>query len=238
MGAKQLGLFDSAGKGPRSAKRGKRRGRKVRSDRIGFAIHRTRPLHEARHPVHITMRRVRLGPNLRAEIVRAAIVAQLHRVKQRNRVRVIHYSIQENHLHLMVEGPDRADLGRQTKVLFSRIAMAVNRVAMRSGKLFVDRHHRHDLTTPTEVRRALVYILFNDRKHLPSAAPKLDEASSTRWLPATDWLPTARPPPSAHTSDKPPTTRPETWLARVGWRRSGGPLRFNEHPRPALPRAQ
>ena len=53
-------------------------------------------------------------------------------------------SVQVNHLHLMVEGSSSADLANQMRTLFSRIAFAVNAIAHRHGKLFRDRHHRHD----------------------------------------------------------------------------------------------
>jgi putative transposase len=212
-----------------------KRGRKVRANRgLMLQAHVARPVHDSRHPVHVTMRRVRLGPSFRMQLVRCAIEAELYAVKARS-VRVVHYSIQDNHLHLMVEGEDRADLGRQMKLLFSRIAMAVNRVARRAGKLFADRHHRHELKTPTEVRRALVYILFNNRKHQRhSSSTTLDEASSAIWV--TDWSPTAGPTAEALSlrratyPDGPPTTAPTTWLARAGWRRAGGPLRQTERP--------
>jgi hypothetical protein len=218
------------------AKSAAKRGRKVRADRqgLGFQAHVARPVHDARHPVHVTMRRVRLGPSFRVQLVRRAIEAELYVVKARD-VRVVHYSIQDNHLHLMVEGADRADLGRQMKLLFSRIAMAVNRIARRAGKLFADRHHRHELKTPTEVRRALVYILFNDRKdRRRSRSTALDEASSAIWV--TDWSPTSAPTAEtlalrrANYPNGPPITEPTTWLARFGWRRAGGDLRQTECP--------
>jgi hypothetical protein len=250
----QLRFFDAAGTraierlrrksgvarsaaGPKAARK---RGRKVRADRVGFLAHDARPAHDARHPVHVTMRRVPLAPSFRVERVRRAIEAELYAVKKRA-VRVIHYSIQDNHLHLMVEGTDGADLGRQMKLLFSRIALAVNCVAGRAGKLFADRHHRHELATPTEVRHALVYILFNDRKHHRSGrtttgAATLDNASSAIWV--TDWSPNSAPDARvlaqrrAEYPSGPPVTRGTTWLATTGWRRArGGPLRFDERPR-------
>jgi hypothetical protein len=244
----QLRFFDHGGtralkrlqrkSGHVAAKVHAKRGRRVRADRqgLGFQAHVARPAHDSRHPVHVTMRRVRLGPSFRAELARRAIEAELYAVKARD-VRVVHYSIQDNHLHLMVEGANRADLGRQMKLLFSRIAMAVNRIARRTGKLFADRHHRHELKTPTEVRRALVYILFNNRKyqHRSATTIALDEASSAMWM--TDWAPTSTPTAEtlarqrANYPKGPPITKPETWLARIGWRRAGGLLRETERPR-------
>ena len=101
------------------------------------------------------MTRLPAAPSFRAQRVLAAINAQIE-AAVRQGVRVVHYSVQHDHLHLLVEADDNGKLARGMQRLFSRIAFAVNRVAMRSGSLFRDRHHRHELKTPTEVRSALV----------------------------------------------------------------------------------
>ncbi len=206
--------------------------------------HGRRPAHDRRHPVHVTMRRVRMAPSFRQQVVYAVVLEEIKAAKGHG-VRVIYQSIQHDHLHLMVEGNDRADLSKQMCRLFSRIAMAVNRVARRSGPLFRDRHHRRALSTPTEVRNALVYILFNVRKHMAqtarstaakqSARRLLDPCSSAPWFEA--WHPEARPPPDVLAEARrysPPdlTSPPRTWLASTGWRRGGrrGPLRIDEQP--------
>lgn len=192
------------------------------------------------------MRRERLGPSFRAQLVYETILGELRDAKHRG-VRVVHYSIQDNHLHLMVEGEDRGDLSKQMCRLFSRIAMAVNRVARRHGALFRDRHHRVELANPTQVRNALVYILFNNRKHANGADQMSGDArglfdafSSAAWF--EGWAPEARPPPEILTlarahSPTDTASRPRTWLARFGWRegriaggRKGGAIRFDEQP--------
>ena len=242
--AKQMDLFPRTAEARR--KLAGRLGRKPKPDRVGFVPHTKRPAHEWRHPVHVTMRAVRLAPNLRSERVHAVIVRLFLALKSRG-VRVIHYSIQKTHLHLMVEATDREQLSRKMQLLFSRIALAVNKTARRRGSLFRDRHHRVDLTTPTQTRNALVYILFNGRKHhaaRPGVSVQelmwLDPKSSAPWF--TDWDPHARPPPrlvvecqeSVRTivqSADWPTSKPRTWFARAGWRRGGGPVQFTELPR-------
>jgi REP element-mobilizing transposase RayT len=240
IAAKQMGLFAPAQDAGRT-RRG-RPGRKPREERKGFVPHRTRPAHHRRHPVHVSIRRVRLAPSLRSERVYAAIVAELVRAAGVG-VRVVHYSVQDDHVHLMVEGRDAKDLSNQMRKLFSRVALAVNAVAKRRGSLFRDRHHRRELTSPTQTRHALVYILFNERKHAgPDSVVRrgggslewLDERSSAPWF--EGWHPDARPPPelAAHAraqSRLRPVTSPRTWLAQTGWRRAGGLVRFHELPR-------
>jgi len=246
----QLGLFDSV-RAPVRPKRqgdhvvaasGRKRGRPAKPrGRERFLPHIARAKHAAANPVHITMRRVATGPSFRTQRVCAAIRSVISGAK-RNGVRVLHYSVQDNHLHLMVEGKSSADLSNQMRTLFSRIAFTVNAVARRHGKLFRERHHRHELAKPSEVRNALVYILFNDRKHGASetparpatSTPTLDPCSSAWWF--VDWAPWDRPPKDwLLDPTEAPTSRPKTWLARWGWHRGEQEklLRFSEAPRSA-----
>jgi putative transposase len=177
-------------------------------------------------------------PRLQQQRVLHVIGEQLRRAIQRG-VRILQYSIQLDHLHLMVEGSDASSLARGMQWLFSRIAQEVNRVTQRSGRLFRDRHFRRALTTATAVRRVLVYVMMNGRKHLAKRGAwltglfdHLDECSSMVWF--ERWHPRDRPPEDAVASARagplPPPARPSSWLARSGWLSAGGPIRFGEAP--------
>jgi hypothetical protein len=227
---KQLALFAKK-KRPRGAPP---LGRRVRPERVGFVAHRTRPEHDGRHPMHLTMRRVRLAPSFREERIYRAILAELAEAKRRG-TRVLQYSAQHDHLHIMFEGGSRLELGKKLRTLVSRIALAVNRVAGRRGQLFGDRYHRHDLTSPREVRTALRYILFNTRKHAQSYDP-LDAMSSTPWF--AHWSPESTPDADRLAAARArwwpqgsPLSAPKTWLAEKGWLRAGGPLAYDEMPK-------
>lgn len=251
----QLSFLDGTGtvvtkpKKPRKRRRGVALGRRPAPERVGFVPHRTREEHEREHPVHVSMRRVKRAPSLRSERIFHEILLQLARAKRLG-VRVVHYSVQHDHLHLIVEGQSRQDLSAQMRKLFSRMALAVNAVAKRRGSLFRDRHHRAELDGPTKARNALVYVLFNDRKHHAQKGgaiseaflSELDDHSSVAWLEPKDWDERARPPPEviarmrARTRDiaglGAPRTEPETWFAQAGWRiRGGGAMSLHELPR-------
>jgi hypothetical protein len=77
----------------------------------------------------------------------------------------VHYSVQGNHLHLLVEARDEKALSRGMNGLGVRVARGLNKVMRRRGKVLDDRYHGHILRTPTEVRRARAYLLQNARKH-------------------------------------------------------------------------
>ena len=136
---------------------------------------------------------------------------------------MVHYSIQRDHAHLIVESAGKAALGRGMKSLSARFARAVNRVFRRRGRVLDGRYHLHVLRTPREVRNALAYVLLNARRHWRKrhgAAPpvRLDEASSARWF--DGWR--ERPPDhSGVRCDPRAVARARTWLLTRGWRRHG-----------------
>jgi hypothetical protein len=74
------------------------------------------------------------------------------------------------------------------------------------------------------VRRGLVYLLLNFRKHLRAPAI-VDPRSSGRWF-TKGWR--SRQP--LVSGDPSPVAAPRTWLAAIGWRRAGGPLDPSERP--------
>jgi hypothetical protein len=128
-------------------------------------------------------------------------------------------------------------VSRGVQRLLSRVAQTINAIARRSGSLWRDRYHREDLTTPSQVRNAYVYVLFNDRRHALHRAylteqelTEVDACSSAAWF--SGWAPGAAPDEDAIAGAGPPiVARAETWLARVGWCRKRGPLRVWEVPR-------
>jgi hypothetical protein len=130
-----------------------------------------------------------------------------------DRFRVLHFSVQADHLHLLVEADEPTGFERGVRGLAIRIAKAVNRALGRHGRVWGDRYHARLLRTPREVRNAFVYVLNNFRKHIRGARG-LDPRSSARWF--DGWRRAVGP-----ASEPRPIADPRTWLARIGWRRRG-----------------
>jgi REP element-mobilizing transposase RayT len=138
--------------------------------------------------------------------------------------RILHFSVQSDHVHLLVEADDARSLPLGIAALKTRIARGINRVLARRGVVWGDRYHARALRTPNEVRNALVYVLQNWKKHIRHVQG-LDGRSSAAWF--DGWA--QRPTPPAERS---PVVAPRTWLAATGWRRcTVGPLRKDEAPR-------
>lgn len=197
---------------------GRRRGagRKPKGARAGVS-HDARPVFRGTHPVHVTVRVRREVWSLRTRRCFRIIEAAMRAASDRNGMRLTHYSVQGNHLHLVVEAKDRQALSRGMQGLSIRVARGLNRLMKRRGKVLEDRYHAHVLRTPREVRNAVAYVLSNTRIHATrNGRPSAASAAGPF---------TAGPPPSEPSVPEPaPITRPpRTWLLRVGWRRGSAP---------------
>ena len=117
--------------------------------------HRRREDHKAVVPLHVTVRAVRAAPSLRSWKVAAAVGALLKRRAQRADLpcRVVHFTLQRDHLHLIVEADDRQALARGMQGLLSGIARVANRAADKAGRFWRDRYHARPLRTPGEASR-------------------------------------------------------------------------------------
>jgi putative transposase len=158
-------------------------GRKPKGARAGVS-HRPRPVHAKSHPLHVTLR-VRRGLRpLRAHELFVEVRRALAAGRERFGFRLVHFSVQRDHLHLLAEAANRRALSRGVQGLAVRVARAINRRLQRRGKVFADRYHARALKTPRAARWALRYVLLNVRKHEPRAVPFgfVDGCSSAAWF--------------------------------------------------------
>ncbi len=199
-------------------------GRKRKGERARVS-HRMREKLASRFPVHVTTR-LRAGlPSLRRVRERRVLERAFGAGSDRSSFRLTEYSIQSNHLHLLVEAKDRNALTRGMQGLSIRVAKALNKLWERKGKVFADRYHDRILRTPREVRNALVYVLKNHARH-GIRLLGVDAWSSGRWFEgwkATRGVPVTLAPRAS------PIARARTWLLNVGWRRRGR-IAFTESP--------
>lgn len=128
--------------------------------------------------------------------------------------RLIEYSIQRDHLHLIVEADSTRALSRGIQGLKIRIARGLNKLWNLTGPRFPDRYHAHVLRALREVRNALHYVLNNARHHGLRIAG-IDPCSSGHDF--DGWAPRRRRRPSPSTS----LAHARSWILTVGWRRLG-----------------
>jgi REP element-mobilizing transposase RayT len=147
--------------------------------------------------------------------------------------RLVHFSVQRDHAHLIVEADDRVAFARGMTGLMVRLARAYNHAVRRRGRLWADRFHSRALQTPREMRNCLVYVLLNFKKHEHRAAgagtASVDFFSSGWWFHGWTEPPGSLPPELPQCSPLMPST---TWLGAVGGMRHGK-LGLSEGPRAA-----
>jgi len=141
---------------------------------------RYRPRPEIRRltPVHVGIRFIRGTPRLRTQrflrIVRTALAA----ANEKFRFRVIEYSLQNNHLHIVAEAGDTYAVSRAMRGISISVAKRVNAELGARGVRIPDRYFMKPLRTPLETHLALRYVLNNYRRH----------AADWREFPHPDWV--------------------------------------------------
>ena len=232
----QLGLFKKRG--------GKRRGagRPPNGARAG-SPHKARPALAARYPVHVVLRVVAAVGGLRRRGVYHAVREATLTAARSGKIRIVHVSIQRTHVHLLVEASGKAALASGMQGFQISAAKHINAAISkgrpgprRRGTVFPDRYHAQIITSPTQARHALNYVLSNWRKHgedrtattrgwwvdlfssaamFPDWAEYGDEVWLWRWPPAYEplWV-----------------YRPGTWLLREGWKKHGSTISCHEVP--------
>src|SRR5689334_10031338 len=98
-----------------------RAGRKSKGEKAGVS-HRPRQAFRRRMPVHVTLRVAEHVWNLRSRRSFRVIAAALRVGADRFGVQVVQFSVQGNHIHLLVEAPDRDALAKAMKGLSVRFA--------------------------------------------------------------------------------------------------------------------
>lgn len=218
----------------------KNAGRKPVLDEAGRRrmSHQTRPSINKAHPQHVTLR---VSPEvgwLRKLDAYNAIRGALRTVLvHAEYFRIVHFSLQNTHLHLLVEADDKAALTKGMRAFMisaaKRINAAISRrrrlVTRRRGVVFTDRYHVEPLSSPRQVRNALAYVLNNWRRHrieretsIELCGGQLDPYSSA--LAFTGWREPLAPPGRLPPGYGPPeTSPPRVWYLKAGWMRARAP---------------
>ena len=173
---------------------------------------------ERRHPVHVTLRMVKGVWNLRSRrafrVLQRALLAA-----HTDSLRLTHFSIQGNHLHLILETENRTTLSLGMRSLAIRAAKGLNKMMGRKGRVIADRYHVRVLRTPRQVRNAINYVLSNYRKHLVEFGEKVGKVTLDEYAAG----PAEHVPPTMKLRPSPLLLEPRTWLLKIGWSRAPAP---------------
>jgi REP element-mobilizing transposase RayT len=127
--------------------------------------HARRPELSFKHPVHVMLRTLPSVPRLRQRAAYEAIRSALIHFLDGDDFRVVHISIQRNHLHMIVEAANKQALRRGMQRLAIRTARALNDGFDRFGKVFAFRYQAKQIKSADYARNAISYVLNNWRRH-------------------------------------------------------------------------
>jgi REP element-mobilizing transposase RayT len=176
--------------------------------------HLRRPEIERRHPVHVTLRLMPDAWNLRSKRSFAVLSRALEGVRATG-MRLTHYSVQGNHVHLIAEVENRSMLSRAMRSLTIRAAKGLNQLMRRKGRVIADRYHVSVLSKPQQVRNAIRYVLSNTRKHMVERGQEVGPVTADDYAAGpADHVPT-----TMRLRPSPLLAEPRTWLLQTGWRR-------------------
>lgn len=131
--------------------------------------HRTREKMSSRPPLHINFK-------FRTNIRNKTCLKNLKRAilnSRRQGLRVLHCSLQSNHVHLIVEAETNTLLTKGMRSLTVTFAKG-----LKKGRVQLERYHLHVLRTLRETKNALHYVLFNKQKHEKGTCTSIDEYTS------------------------------------------------------------
>jgi REP element-mobilizing transposase RayT len=192
--------------------------------------HERRPRVSRHRPLHLTLRMLPDVGRLRRRRVWKQLRTAFLNACRTSGFRICYFSLQHNHIHLIVEADDNGALGRGMQRFNARVTRRINHACNdRKGTVFAGRYDLQVLASPRQARAGLRYVLLNSRRHnvdldelrghIEWRAEWIDEYAS--WEYFDGWLEGAPAGP-------PPTDRsewlvapPQSWLLREGWRRHG-----------------
>ena len=185
--------------------------------------HEKRAKFTAAQPLHITVKLRRGLRSLRLAAEQRVVREALAGARDRHGMRIIHFSVLRDHLHLIVEAEHRGAVTRGMQGLLVRLTKQLNKLWQRRGSILKERYHDEVIRSPRQARNALRYVLHNARHHGIELPCAIDPCSSGQ---AFDGWANARFTPQS----LPTVVAASVWLLKTGWRRHGA-IGFHEIPR-------
>ena len=176
--------------------------------------------------MHVTTRAIEGLPSFREQPILSLVLLQMRRLND-DRFQIVHFSVQTDHLHMIVEADDGDVITRKLAGFMISFARRLNALLARCGKVWRERAHWRDITTAREMYNVLAYVFGNAKKHglIPADELRGDPASSA-WT-FDGWDVAVEAPPDELRWTPP---EPRTELLRRNWI-TQGLLRLGAAPR-------
>ena len=187
--------------------------------------HQVRPPVKPKFPEHVVCRVEDDVRTLRTRHVYQAVRKALITTFAHDGFHIVHASIQDSHLHLLIEAADRTVLAKGMQgfqiaaAKYINAAITKQRGERRKGRVFRDRYFRQTIGNRRQARHALAYVLNNWRKHKENRAPFAREWRVDPFSTATSFDGWREGVPEFPESYEPlPVWKAQSWLLSGGWK--------------------
>lgn len=126
--------------------------------------HIERPKFKKARSLHLT---IKVREN-KADIKSKRLLKSLHHAIKRARLmklRVIHYTLEYNHVHILVEADNHQRLHKGMQAFGISFSKAINRSKRMKGTVYKHRYHFRQICSSRELKNVLHYIFHNGIKH-------------------------------------------------------------------------
>ncbi|MGZ3787896.1 MAG: transposase [Bacteriovorax sp.] len=126
--------------------------------------HTSRPFLKKPSSLHLT---VKIKKN-KAGIKNKSILILLKRAilnTRRQGLKVIHYSLEYDHVHLLIEAENNHVLGKGMQAFGVTLSKAINRMRKLKGGVYKHRYHFRKISGARELKNVMNYIFTNGLKH-------------------------------------------------------------------------
>ena len=140
----------------------KRAGRKPIHDKGIRHIQRER--FERESSFHITIKVRQEKSDLQNKMILKALHRAIMKARYKS-LKVIHYTLEFNHIHLLVEAYNQEQLSNCMQSFGVTLAKMINKVKFKKGRVYKHRYHLRRLSSVMELKNVLKYIFNNGIKH-------------------------------------------------------------------------
>jgi REP element-mobilizing transposase RayT len=84
---------------------------------------------------------------------------------RRQGLKVIHYSLEYDHVHLLIEADNNHILGKGMQAFGVTFSKAINRMRKLKGEVYKHRYHFRQISSSRDLKNVLRYIFSNGLKH-------------------------------------------------------------------------
>ncbi len=126
--------------------------------------HTKRPYLSKPTSLHLT---VKIKKN-KAEIKNKSVLAILKRAilnARKQGLQVIHYSLEYDHVHLLIEADNNFILAKGMQAFGVTFSKAINRLKRLKGEVYKHRYHFRRISSSKELKNVMNYIFTNGLKH-------------------------------------------------------------------------